>query len=114
MAVNSGRDGELLHAEATDSTRRREVTQWQVEARQSWESLGLLLMTDSEREEGIRKLRDQASCLGIQLHLWAKPARDGTGSLALRECAMLAQEMVDEAIRSKPERPVSSFLPADV
>lgn len=42
------------------------MTEWRVKARQSRESLGLLLMTDSEGAEGVRKLRDQASCLGIQ------------------------------------------------
>lgn len=95
-------DGELLQAEATDSTEKRGDTV----AGKGQAEPGKLGAAFDDRFRGGRGGQETQgpSILSRDLvHLWAKPARDGTGSLVLRECAMLAPEMVDEAIRSKPE-----------
>lgn len=61
------------------------------------------------------KLGNQASCLWIQVHLWAQSVRDGIGSLVLGESARLPLEMVDEAHQIQARKACSSsFLPAGV
>lgn len=58
------------------------------------------------------RLGEQASCL-LNPGMWAQ-REDRTGILVLRDSAMLTLQMVCEALRSRLERPVSSFLSAEV
>lgn len=58
------------------------------------------------------RLRDQAPCL-LNPGVWAQ-RKDRTGILVRRDSAMLTLQMVCEAVRSRLEKPVSSFLSAEV
>lgn len=58
------------------------------------------------------RLRDQAPCL-LNPGMWAQ-RKDGTGILVPTDSAMLTLQVVCEAVRSRLERPMSSFLSAEV